>query len=246
MPYQLDKFIMEDEVLEITDAYARDKIDNMPEVAFTGDYDDLTNKPDLSIYAQSDDLAAVATSGDYDDLINKPALATVATSGSYTDLTNKPTIPTVNNATLTIQKNGTTVNTFTANASSDVTCNITVPTDNADLTNNAGFITRSTSVSGKWGRNNIGGMLIVTCTTDAVSCNFSNAFGSSYYVDKTISIPSGVRMTTMAGVSVQALADLGCVTVHLLSYSNSQIRVRLMNPVSATANIAFSIICVGV
>lgn len=39
---------------------------------------------------------------------------------------NKPTIPTVNNATLTIQKNGTNVNTFTANASSDVTANITV------------------------------------------------------------------------------------------------------------------------
>ena len=38
-----------------------------------------------------------------------------------------PTIPTVNNATLTIQKNGTTVNSFTANASSDVTANISVP-----------------------------------------------------------------------------------------------------------------------
>jgi hypothetical protein len=36
-----------------------------------------------------------------------------------------PTIPTVNNATLTIQKNGTTVKTFTANASSNVTANIT-------------------------------------------------------------------------------------------------------------------------
>lgn len=33
-------------------------------------------------------------------------------------------IPTVNNATLTIQQNGTTVNTFTANASTDVTANI--------------------------------------------------------------------------------------------------------------------------
>lgn len=40
---------------------------------------------------------------------------------------NKPTIPTVNNATLTIQMNGTTINTFTANASSDVTVNITMP-----------------------------------------------------------------------------------------------------------------------
>lgn len=46
---------------------------------------------------------------------------------------NKPTIPTVNNATLTIQKNGTTVNTFTANASSNVTANITVPTTLDDI-----------------------------------------------------------------------------------------------------------------
>lgn len=37
-------------------------------------------------------------------------------------------IPTVNNATLTIQKNGANVGTFTANASSNSTINITVPT----------------------------------------------------------------------------------------------------------------------
>lgn len=43
------------------------------------------------------------------------------------------TIPTVNNATLTIQKNGTDVQTFTANASSDVTANITVPTQASDI-----------------------------------------------------------------------------------------------------------------
>ena len=52
-----------------------------------------------------------------------------------------PTIPTVNDATLTIQKNGTNVSTFTANASSNVTANITVPTDTGDLTNGAGYIT---------------------------------------------------------------------------------------------------------
>jgi hypothetical protein len=55
------------------------------------------------------------------------SLATVATSGDYDDLSNKPTIPTVNNAALTIQKNGTSVATFTANASSNVTANISVP-----------------------------------------------------------------------------------------------------------------------
>lgn len=56
-----------------------------------------------------------------------------------------PTIPTVNDATLTIQKNGTDVATFSSNASSNVTANISVPTDTGDLTNNAGFITGITS-----------------------------------------------------------------------------------------------------
>ena len=37
-------------------------------------------------------------------------------------------LPTVNNATLTIQKNGTAVGTFTANSATDNTVNITVPT----------------------------------------------------------------------------------------------------------------------
>ena len=52
-------------------------------------------------------------------------------------------LPTVNNGTLTIQKNSTTINSFTANSSSDVTVNITVPTDTGDLTNNAGYLTSS-------------------------------------------------------------------------------------------------------
>ena len=61
---------------------------------------------------------------------NKPNLSTVATSGSYNDLTDKPTI---GNATLTIQKNSTTIDTFTANATSNKTINITVPTSAADI-----------------------------------------------------------------------------------------------------------------
>lgn len=84
---------------------------------FSGDYDDLTDKPDLSVY----ELKSEAFSGDYDDLTNKPTIptktsdltndsgfitgvtwndvtnkptfATVATSGSYNDLSDKPSIP---------------------------------------------------------------------------------------------------------------------------------------------------------
>lgn len=110
----------------------------------TSSADYIKNKPSL---------ATVATSGSYTDLSNKPSLATVATSGSYNDLSNKPTIPAaqiqsdwtqtntvakdyiknkptipiVNDATLTIQKNGADIQTFTANASSNKTANIEVP-----------------------------------------------------------------------------------------------------------------------
>lgn len=53
------------------------------------------------------------------------------------------TIPTVNNGTLTIQKNGTTVSTFTANSSTNVTANITVPTVNdATITITQGGVTK--------------------------------------------------------------------------------------------------------
>lgn len=57
-------------------------------------------------------------------------LATVATTGAYADLTGTPTI---GNATLTIQKNGTDIDTFTANATVDQTINITVPTQASDV-----------------------------------------------------------------------------------------------------------------
>ena len=64
-------------------------------------------------------------------------------SGSYNDLTDKPTIPTVNNATLTIQRNNTNVGTFTANASSDKTINITVPTTVAELSDASTYVTQN-------------------------------------------------------------------------------------------------------
>lgn len=74
-------------------------------------------------------------------------LKAVAFTGAYSDLSGTPTIPTVNNATLTIQKNGTTVETFTANASSNKTANITVPTKVSELTNDSGYTTNTGTVT---------------------------------------------------------------------------------------------------
>lgn len=68
---------------------------------FSGNYNDLNGKPNLSLVATSgkyEDLiekpefSLVATSGNYNDLIGKPEVSVVAKTGSYNDLLNKPTI----------------------------------------------------------------------------------------------------------------------------------------------------------
>ena len=84
-------------------------------------------KPKRKISAtESEEIKIPASSVD--------GLSTVATSGSYNDLSKKPTIPAAaNNGKLTIQKNGTDVATFTANQSTNVTANITVPTKASDV-----------------------------------------------------------------------------------------------------------------
>ena len=89
----------------------------------------ISHSPGVNIIAPK-----VPVAGDYYIPIN-------FTNGTNTVTSNNS--GTVNNATLTIQKNGSTVNTFTANASNNVTANITVPTATSDLINDSGYITNS-------------------------------------------------------------------------------------------------------
>ena len=79
---------------------------NLATVATTGDYNDLTNRPEIptvptNVSAFANDAGYLtdytetdpqfnAWDKDYSDLTNKPNLAPVATSGNYNDLTNKP------------------------------------------------------------------------------------------------------------------------------------------------------------
>lgn len=65
-------------------------------------------------------------------------IATIDISGVSIDVY-VPTAPTVNDGVLTIQKNGSTVETFSANASSNKTANISVPTKTSDLSNDSNF-----------------------------------------------------------------------------------------------------------
>ena len=173
-------------------------------VATTGSYNDLLNKPTIPAAQVNSDWNAVSGVA---QILNKPSLATVATSGDYGDLLNKPTIPTVNNATLTIQKNGTTVNTFTANASSNVTANITVPTKISDLTNDSNFankdlsnLTSAGANIGNWSSN------ITNCISELpqhinISINSSHqlelASGSTVYLggSTAVSISTNISQT---------------------------------------------------
>lgn len=63
------------------------------------------------------------------------------------DLATTSQLPTVNNGTLTIQKNGTTVATFGANQSTNATANITVPTKVSEITNDSGYTTNKGTVT---------------------------------------------------------------------------------------------------
>lgn len=63
---------------------------SLKQVAFSGNYNDLTNRP--AIPAAQVNSNWNAESG-VAQILNKPNLATVATSGSYNDLSNKPSIP---------------------------------------------------------------------------------------------------------------------------------------------------------
>ena len=98
-------------------------------------YDDMTSN-----LTKLDDVI-----GSDSEKLSSSDVGAAALSNNYNDLDNLPTIPTVNDATLTIQKNGVDVQTFTANASSNVTCNITVPTKTSDLTNDSNFVDTSNS-----------------------------------------------------------------------------------------------------
>lgn len=64
-------------------------------------------------------------------------------NASAFDYNNFINTPTIWNATLTIQKNGTTVDTFTANATSNKTIDITVPTTVAELSDSSDYVTDS-------------------------------------------------------------------------------------------------------
>ena len=161
-----------------------------------------------STYVEADELATVATTGDYDDLLNKP------------------TIPTVNNATLTIQKNGTAIDTFTANASVDKTINVTVPTDTSDLTNNAGFITNSVSnltnyytKTDTYTQQEVNSLInTITIPTKTSDLTNDGEDGTSTYVEA--SDLTGYQEKLVAGTNISIASDGKTISATDTTYSD--------------------------
>lgn len=120
------------------------------------------------------------------------SLAPVATSGLYSDLTGKPTIPTVYNGTLTIQQNGTTVDTFTANSSTNKTVNIeTITATTVAPAQQVGAITASmidtTTFPGANGVTTLNGSMSGTSWADVSNCSFTTTNAGLYWIGYELS-----------------------------------------------------------
>ena len=163
-----------------------------------------TTAIDLSPYALKTEIPTAVSqlTNDKGYLTTHQTVATVAKTGSYKDLTDKPTIPTVNNATLTIQKNGTSAGTFTANASANKTINITVPTDNSELANGAGYITSAGSITGN-----------AATATKATSANklttARNINGVAFDGSKAITVTANPTETALSGIDLNTTLTPG-------------------------------------
>lgn len=105
-------------------------------------FSDLSSKIP-SVGTLNTTLTASQTVNANESLTGTVNLHKIAKTGSYNDLLNKPTIPTVNNATLTIRQNNTSVATFTANSSTAVTADISVPTKVSELSNDSGYVKKT-------------------------------------------------------------------------------------------------------
>ncbi len=139
--------------------------------------------------------------------------ATYAAAGSVptktSDLQNdsgfitSSSLPTVNDATLTITQNGTTVATFSANSATNTSAAITVPTKTSDITNDSGFITSSA---------------VPTAVSELTN-------DSDYQTGSEVSAAIATAISGITGISfeiVQALPATGDAgTIYLISHGGS-------------------------
>ena len=131
---------------------------------------------DLLLYVITTGAAGVTSVQDKRVIRSKPSV-------DWRDIENQPAIPTVNDATLTIQVNGVTQGTFSANAGANKTINITVPSVMYSI-NPAQHITT------------VAGGTTYTATQDCFACFQNDGTGFVHYID-------GVQMNYVNAVFIK-------------------------------------------
>lgn len=131
---------------------------------------------------QSDWNQNDSTADDY--IKNKPVIPAAQVNADWdavsgvSQILNKPTIPTVNDGVLTIQKNGTSVGTFSANTATGATINITVPVDADDVSALPDTTKYGASLS-----------LSINSTTYVVTASLKDQDGNTLGTAQTIDLP---------------------------------------------------------
>ena len=189
-------------------------------VASTGSYNDLSDRPTIPTdtadltngagYLTQDDIADLnpgTSNYSFADDPNVPSWVKSSTKPTYTAqevgaLPDNTTIPTVNNATLTIKKNNNDVGTeFTANASTDVVCNLGLATvatsgDYGDLSGTPTFKTIN-------GESITGSGAIVISGADGGEANVIEGI----YVNNVYQTPDNKNVNITVPTTVAELTD---------------------------------------
>ena len=191
-------------------------------VATTGDYDDLTDKPDLSIYAQSSDLATVATSGSYNDLTDKPTIPAAQIQSDYAQtnssavdyIKNKPVLPFEDKGQYLIETTPATKRSIEFTTLIGGTCGVNQLVDTGDTSVN--------TISGHKYLTRINGVESIIAGGSAVSINDSsedNVIDLTAYFGTTIADYVYTLESGTAGAGITWLKNNGFFTADYYPYN---------------------------
>lgn len=168
--------------------------------------DDINVADNYATFTESSSRTNIASGDNLKTIFGKikkffSDLKTVAFTGAYSDLTGTPTIPTVNNGTLTVTQNGTSVGTFTANQSGNTTIATTDTNTWRGIQNNLTSTSTTDSLSANQGRilyNYEKDIVVCRSFTSAVTQLSANNTGT---ITITMSVPSGYKYLSVVNLA---------------------------------------------